>query len=239
MKQANVPALSRFVDSAAVDRYFEHEGHRTVVSQRALQVHTDPLLGYAEIDGVGYVVSEVSPYEVDLDWENITEPDDMAAVVDLLGRATAKVHCASDEDSDQDLVDFQVEAAIVASLQGPPARLHRPHRRLRPVVRRDGAPRPCAVRRCLPERTHRGRRDLDPALSEPARRPARRRRSPARPSRGRRTPWRRQLCTASTRSSGTSAIADPPKPPPVIRAPSAPAWRAVSTATSSSSQETS
>ncbi len=39
--------------------YFEHEGHRTVVSQRALQVHTDPLLGYAEMDGVGYVISEV------------------------------------------------------------------------------------------------------------------------------------------------------------------------------------
>ena len=118
MKQANIPALSRFSDSRAVDRYFEHEGHRTVVSQRALQVHTDPLLGYAEMDGVGYVVAEVSPYEVDLAWENITEPDEMAAVVDLLGRATAKVHCASDEDSDQDLVDFQVEAAVAASLKG-------------------------------------------------------------------------------------------------------------------------
>ena len=118
MKQANIPALSRFVDSAAVDRYFDHEGHRTVVSQRALQVHTDPLLGYAEMGGVGYVVSEVSPYEVDLDWENITEPDDMAAVVDLLGKATAKVHCASDEDSDQDLVDFQVEQAVIDSLKG-------------------------------------------------------------------------------------------------------------------------
>jgi uncharacterized protein (DUF2252 family) len=118
MKMANVPALSRFVDTSAVDDYFDHEGHRTVVSQRALQVHTDPLLGYAEIDGVGYVVSEVSPYEVDLDWGNITEPEDMAAVVDLLGRATAKVHCASDEDSDQDLVSFQVETAIADSLAG-------------------------------------------------------------------------------------------------------------------------
>jgi uncharacterized protein (DUF2252 family) len=117
MKQANVPALSRFSDSRAVDRYFEHEGHRTAVSQRALQVHTDPLLGHAELDGVGYVVAEVSPYEVDLAWENITEPDEMAAVVDLLGRATAKIHCASDEDSDQDLVDFQVEEAIVSTLQ--------------------------------------------------------------------------------------------------------------------------
>ena len=116
MKQANVPAVSRFVDSADVDSYFENEGHRTVVSQRALQVHTDPLLGYTQLDGVGYVVSEVSPYEVDLDWSGLTEPDEIAEVVSLLGRATAKIHCASDEDSDQDLVDFQVEEAIAASL---------------------------------------------------------------------------------------------------------------------------
>ncbi|GAA1995835.1 MAG: DUF2252 domain-containing protein [Nocardioides sp.] len=118
MKQANVPAISRFVDTSAVESYFQHEGHRTVVSQRALQVHTDPLLGFTEVDGTGYVVAEVSPYEVDLDWRDLTEPDDIAHVVDLLGRATAKIHCASDEDSDQDLVDFQVEEAIAASLEG-------------------------------------------------------------------------------------------------------------------------
>jgi uncharacterized protein (DUF2252 family) len=118
MKQANVPALSRFVDTSRVETYFEHEGHRTVVSQRALQVHTDPLLGHTELDGVGYVVSEVSPYEVDLDWGSITEPDEIAQVVGPLGRATANIHCASDEDSDQDLVDFQVEEAIVASVGG-------------------------------------------------------------------------------------------------------------------------
>ena len=118
MKQANVPALSRFVDSAEVERYFDHEGHRTVVSQRALQVHTDPLLGHTVLDGVGYVVSEISPYEVDLDWGGINEPDEIAAVVDLLGRATAKIHCASDEDSEQDLVDFQVEEAISTLLEG-------------------------------------------------------------------------------------------------------------------------
>jgi uncharacterized protein (DUF2252 family) len=118
MKQANIPALSRFVDTTEVDAYFEHEGHRTAVSQRALQVHTDPLLGHTLINGVGYVVSEISPYEVDLDWGEINEPADMRAVVELLGRATAKIHCASDEDSQQDLVDFQVETAIAQSLQG-------------------------------------------------------------------------------------------------------------------------
>jgi uncharacterized protein (DUF2252 family) len=118
MKQANVPAVSRFVDSRAITSYFDHEGHRTAVSQRALQVHTDPLLGYTTIDGVGFVVAEVSPYETDLDWSELTEPDDMAATVDVLGRATAKVHCSSDEDSEQNLVDLQTEEAIAAALEG-------------------------------------------------------------------------------------------------------------------------
>ncbi len=45
--------------------------------------------------------------------------------------------------------------------------------------------------------------------------------------------------TASTLLVGTSATEEPPNPPPVIRAPSAPACLAVSTLTSSSSQETS
>ncbi len=118
MKQANVPAVSRFVDRAEVEGYFEHEGHRTVVSQRALQVHTDPLLGYTNVDGIGYVVAEVSPYEADLDWDELNEPDDMRQVVRALGRATAKVHCASDEDSDQNLVTFQTEEAICEVLEG-------------------------------------------------------------------------------------------------------------------------
>jgi len=118
MKQANVPAVSRFVDTSVVEGHFENEGHRTVVSQRALQVHTDPLLGHTSLDGVGYVVSEISPYQSDLDWELITEPEEMTGVVKALGRATAKVHCASDEDSEQDLVTFQTEEALVTVLEG-------------------------------------------------------------------------------------------------------------------------
>ena len=118
MKQANVPAISRFVDSAEVESHFENEGHRTAVSQRALQVHTDPLLGHAVLDGEGYIVSELSPYEVDLDWSDLIEPDDIREVVVRLGRATAKIHGASDDDSDEGLVAGQVEAAIAAAVEG-------------------------------------------------------------------------------------------------------------------------
>ncbi|MGA5463936.1 DUF2252 domain-containing protein [Mycobacterium sp. NPDC050041] len=114
VKQGNVAAPSRVVTDSRVHDYFEHHGHRTAVSQRALQAHADPLLGYTDIDGKGFVVSELSPYESDLDWSELTEPDELGEVVAQLGRAVAKVHCVGDTDSDQSLVDFQTEEAIDA-----------------------------------------------------------------------------------------------------------------------------
>lgn len=87
-----------------------------MVSQRALQAHADPLLGYTDIEGVGFVVSETSPYEADLDLSELTEPDELAEVIEQLGQAVAKVHCVSDTDGDQSLVDFQTEEAIVTAI---------------------------------------------------------------------------------------------------------------------------
>ena len=117
MKQGNVAAPSRVVDNAAARDFFAHHGHRTAVSQSALQAHADPWLGWTEMDGLGYVVAEVSPYEADLDWSDLSEPDDLHPVLDQLGRATAKVHCVSDKDSGETpLVDFQTEDAVMAAL---------------------------------------------------------------------------------------------------------------------------
>ena len=116
LKQGNVPAPSRIVDDPEIRRYFHNEGHRTSLSQRALQAHASQFLGYTEIDGVGFVVAELSPYELDLDWEDLTEPEDIAPVMVQLGRATAKLHCVGDADSDHTLVPFQTEEAITAMI---------------------------------------------------------------------------------------------------------------------------
>ena len=75
---------------------------------------------YTDLDGVGFVMNEMSPYEADLDWGEISEPEEIGPVVELLGRATAKIHCVSDEDSDEDLVDFQTEEAIIESIDDDP-----------------------------------------------------------------------------------------------------------------------
>ncbi|MGL5857535.1 MAG: DUF2252 domain-containing protein [Angustibacter sp.] len=117
LKQGNVAAPSRVVTDPGVAGWFEHHGHRTAVSQRALQAHADRFLGWTELPGTagpatGFVVSEYSPYEVDLDWDGVDEPPDMVALVEQLGQATAKVHCVADADSDHDLVTASVEHLI-------------------------------------------------------------------------------------------------------------------------------
>jgi uncharacterized protein (DUF2252 family) len=116
IKQGNVAAPSRIVKDPEIREYFHHHGHRTAVSQRALQANASQFLGYTEIDGVGFVVAELSPYELDLDWEDLTEPDQIRPVMVQLGKATAKLHCVGDADSDHTLVPFQMEEAIVAMI---------------------------------------------------------------------------------------------------------------------------
>jgi uncharacterized protein (DUF2252 family) len=116
MKQAQVPAVARWIDDDRVRGYFHHQGHRTAESQRALQAHADSWLGYTELNGVGQLVAEVSPYAADLDWSDVNEPDELNGVIADLGRAVARMHSVADDESSHDLVDFSTEEAIVAAV---------------------------------------------------------------------------------------------------------------------------
>jgi uncharacterized protein (DUF2252 family) len=117
MKRGQTPAVSRHVTDNRIRDYFHHEGHRTVISQRALQSASDPWLGWTELDGAGQLVAEVSPYAVDLDWSDIDDPADIAEVVAALGRATATMHAAADvAESGHSLVPFSTERAIDAAV---------------------------------------------------------------------------------------------------------------------------
>lgn len=123
VKQGNVASPSRVVHDERVEGWFEDHGHRTAVSQRALQAHADPFVGWTRLPGTGgevrgFVVSEVSPYEADLDWEDVNEPSEMRGLVDALGRATAKIHCVADTESEHDLVPVEVEDAVTTVLDG-------------------------------------------------------------------------------------------------------------------------
>ena len=114
MKQGNIAAPSRVVEDKRITEHFEHPGHRTAISQRALQAHADPWLGWCELRGKGQVVQEISPYEANLSWESLADPDEILPLLTYLGQATAKVHCVSDAGSAEELVDFETEEAIEA-----------------------------------------------------------------------------------------------------------------------------
>ncbi|KAG9254496.1 uncharacterized protein F5Z01DRAFT_681509 [Emericellopsis atlantica] len=123
VKQSQPAAVAKHIEHNVAQAHFHHEGHRTVVSQRALQAHADPWLGWTEIDGQGHMVAEVSPHEVDLEWSDIDRPGEMASVVADLGRATAMMHGAGDDDArHSDLVPFSpekvIDEAIAADEQG-------------------------------------------------------------------------------------------------------------------------
>jgi len=113
MKQGNVAAPSRVVTDEKISSFFEHHGHRTAVSQHALQAHADPWVGWTQLNGTGQVVQEISPYTADVDWDAVTDVEEILPLLRYLGAATAKVHCVSDAGSDQTLVDFQTEEAIM------------------------------------------------------------------------------------------------------------------------------
>lgn len=117
LKQSQPSAVSRYVDVPAARAYFKHEGHRTVISQRALQDHADLWVGWAGMDGTGYMVSEDSPYAIDIEWQDTNDFGEIKKVVEDLGQATAMMHGAADEDSQQSgLVKFSTEHAIDGSI---------------------------------------------------------------------------------------------------------------------------
>jgi uncharacterized protein (DUF2252 family) len=116
IKQAQVPAVARWIDDERVRSYFRHQGHRTAESQLALQAHADQWLGYTDLNGVGQLVAEVSPYAADLDWSDVNEPEELTGVLADLGRAVARMHSVADDESSHDLVDFSTEEAIVAGV---------------------------------------------------------------------------------------------------------------------------
>ncbi len=118
MKIAQPSAVAKYITDPNISGYFLHDGHRTAVSQRALQAYADPLLGYTSLDGKGIYAAEVSPYCADLDWGNISDFDEMMEVTADLARCVAKIHCVSDADSDQTLINYSAEMEINRVLDG-------------------------------------------------------------------------------------------------------------------------
>ena len=119
IKQSRPSAVAIAVKDQNIKDYFKNQGQRAAISRRALQApNVDQWLGYSEMDGAGVLVSEVSPYGASPEWNDINDFGELQQLVKELGRVVAKIHCVSDEDSEQKLVNGSADKAILASFAG-------------------------------------------------------------------------------------------------------------------------
>ena len=68
-----------------------HEGHRVVDGQRAMQLTSDPFLGYTTIEGRDYLVRQLNDHKASLDLEILTA-DSLLGYADICGELLARGH---------------------------------------------------------------------------------------------------------------------------------------------------
>jgi uncharacterized protein (DUF2252 family) len=88
MKPAQKSAISFVIENAELEKYFRHDGLRTVLCSYAMQASTPRWLGYTSIGHVACLVDEVTAHAEDLDWNDIVDIAEIIEVVDYLGKTT-------------------------------------------------------------------------------------------------------------------------------------------------------
>jgi uncharacterized protein (DUF2252 family) len=68
-----------------------HEGHRVVDGQRAMQLTSDPFLGYTTIEGRDFLVRQLNDHKASLDLEILT-PASLLGFADICGEMLARGH---------------------------------------------------------------------------------------------------------------------------------------------------
>ena len=68
-----------------------HQGHRVMDGQRAMQLTSDPFLGYTTIEGRDYLVRQLNDHKASLDLETLT-PSSLLGYADVCGELFARGH---------------------------------------------------------------------------------------------------------------------------------------------------
>lgn len=118
MKQAQSSVPSLFVPAYLQEVEKVHQGRRIVTSQKAMQAHEDPYLGYVTMQGKEYYVRERSPYKKKLKAKHIKSQDDLENVLSIQGQITAKIHARADMDAgiDVDILHHHADVVIIESI---------------------------------------------------------------------------------------------------------------------------
>ena len=88
MKPAQRSAISYVVQNKDLEKYFHHDGLRTVLCSYAMQASTPRWLGFTSIGQMHCLVDEVTAHSEDLDWKDINELNDILELVGYLGKTT-------------------------------------------------------------------------------------------------------------------------------------------------------
>jgi uncharacterized protein (DUF2252 family) len=71
-----------------------HQGHRVVDAQRAMQLTSDPFLGYTTIEGRDYLVRQLNDHKASLDFPTLTA-EGLVGYAELCGELFARGHARS------------------------------------------------------------------------------------------------------------------------------------------------
>lgn len=88
MKPATQSAVASVLKNPEIDKYFQHDGLRTVLCAYAMHAVTTRWLGYSTLDNrIPLFVDEVATHNKDLSWEEINNFEDICLTAEYLGKA--------------------------------------------------------------------------------------------------------------------------------------------------------
>ena len=89
VKEETASAYEGYLPEGSVGH--SHQGHRAVDGQRAMQLTSDPFLGYTTLEGRDYLVRQLNDHKAALDIQTLT-PQGLHGYADLCGELFARGH---------------------------------------------------------------------------------------------------------------------------------------------------
>ncbi|GAA6617389.1 hypothetical protein NUACC26_031990 [Scytonema sp. NUACC26] len=98
--------------------YENHEEKRVTIATKTMLFNTDPLVGYATVSGIPFILHEKSPYQVDFDYKLLTTKSKFMDAMAYAGKVVAKNHAISDKDYDTAIVAVSVDKEVTDMTSG-------------------------------------------------------------------------------------------------------------------------
>ena len=89
IKEEPASAYARYIPEGVAA--WEHQGHRVMDGQRAMQLTSDPFLGYTTIDNRDYLVRQLNDHKAALDLKTLSAAN-LHGYADLCGELLARGH---------------------------------------------------------------------------------------------------------------------------------------------------